>query len=370
MKKILYIANIRFPTERAHGIQIAKMCEAFARSGTDVTLVVPWRFNHVKTSPFEYYDIESNFTIKKLPALDLVFLGRIGFWIETVSFMVASVVYSLCANFDIVYSREEAIAWSHKVLDKKVIWEAHMGHTGFMVRSIIKSGMRLVVISEGLKKLYQTMGSHENRILVAPDAVDVKKFSVNMSKSECRKKLGLPIGKKIVMYTGHLYEWKGVNVLAEASQKLPADMIVVFVGGTSSDVERFSNTYGHLDNLLILGQRNHDDIPYYLKSADMLVLPNSGKSEISRLYTSPMKLFEYMASGVPIVASDLPSVREVVDDGMVFFTAPDNPANMSEAIISAMASEEGDRKAIRAKKHAVTYYDWMVRARVIIKYMS
>ena len=93
--KILYIANIRLPTEKAHGIQIMKMCEAFADIGHKVELIVPWRFNFIKIEPFEYYGVKKNFKITKLPSLDLVWLGRIGFWAQSFTFAEVSGWYAL-----------------------------------------------------------------------------------------------------------------------------------------------------------------------------------------------------------------------------------------------------------------------------------
>ena len=76
--KIAYIQNVRIPTERAHGIQIMKMCEALARLGHDVELIVPRRSNLLKENPFNYYGIRKTFKIRKLPCLDLIPLNKYG----------------------------------------------------------------------------------------------------------------------------------------------------------------------------------------------------------------------------------------------------------------------------------------------------
>ena len=81
----VYIANARIPTEKAHGIQIMKMCEAFASLGIDVELVVPWRFNSIHVDSFEYYGVKRVFKIVKIPSLDLTAFGKIGFLIQAFS---------------------------------------------------------------------------------------------------------------------------------------------------------------------------------------------------------------------------------------------------------------------------------------------
>ena len=60
-KKLIYIANLRLPTEKAYGIQIAKMCEAFGALGLDVELVTPYRISKIKDNLFDYYSIKKNF---------------------------------------------------------------------------------------------------------------------------------------------------------------------------------------------------------------------------------------------------------------------------------------------------------------------
>ena len=83
--KLLYIANIRLPTEKAHGIQIMKMCEAFAHEGVNVELVVPRRFNVIKEDPFAYYGVGKNFTTTRIPSFDLIAFGKIGFFVQVCS---------------------------------------------------------------------------------------------------------------------------------------------------------------------------------------------------------------------------------------------------------------------------------------------
>ena len=89
--RLFYIQNIRIPTEKAHGIQIMKMCQAFGlHHDVEVTLIAPKRFNKIKKDPFDYYGVTKSFKLRKLPCLDLVpldkYIGRLGLWITSVSF--------------------------------------------------------------------------------------------------------------------------------------------------------------------------------------------------------------------------------------------------------------------------------------------
>jgi glycosyltransferase involved in cell wall biosynthesis len=121
---------------------------------------------------------------------------------------------------------------------------------------------------------------------------------------------------------------------------------------------------------LIITSEAQMRIPLYLRAADVLVVPNTAKEDISRLYTSPMKLFEYMASGTPIVASDLPSIREIVDDSIVSFFAPDDPASLAETIGRVLYNyPEAEAKA-RLARERVKPYSWKRRAEAITHFID
>ena len=83
--KLLYIASIRLPTEKAHGIQIMKTCEAVSQIGVDISLFVPtfFLFNQSKEDPFDYYGVKRLFEIKRFFSIRLIRLGPIGFFLET-----------------------------------------------------------------------------------------------------------------------------------------------------------------------------------------------------------------------------------------------------------------------------------------------
>lgn len=367
-KKLIYIANIRLPTEKAHGLQIMKMCEAFASSGITVKLVIPTRKNHITDDPFSYYEIKNNFTIKKLPCIDTIGLGKLGFYFQRLVFVIVMSFFVFDKNDWIFYTRGEFTALVLKILGKKnVIWEAHRGSNNLVVRTLSKRNIKMVTISEALKMVYVSFGFDEKRILVAPDAVDLTEFDIDISREGARIRANLPLDKQIVLYTGHLYDWKGADLLAEAAKFLDSNDLVVFVGGTESDLERFRGKFANTKGVLILGQKPHKDIPIYQKSADLLVLPNSAKEEISRLYTSPMKLFEYMASGIPIIASNLPSIREILDDSRAYFFEPDKPVRLAESIKYALDHEEESAHKAKLALEAAQQYSWDNRARLILR---
>ncbi|MFA6459155.1 MAG: glycosyltransferase family 4 protein [Candidatus Paceibacterota bacterium] len=330
--KIAYIADIRLPTEKAHGLQIMKTCEALAKEGNEIDIFVPsWNFADEKEI-LKYYSINQKICIKKVPAMNTIRLGPVGYKIR--SFLFARNVSNMLRGkmYDAVYTRDEIPG---VILAKKghnVFYEMHDVRKSGKQRSLLSLAKSVLTISNGLRQYCISLGVDGDKIFVVPDSVDVEQFHVRESQEEARNHLGLPLQKKIVLYSGHLYAWKGADTLADAADLLPENVVVVFVGGTPHDVKSFRDKYGSNKKIIIEGQEPHDKIPYYLRAADVLVIPNSAKEDISRLYTSPIKLFEYMASGTPIVASDLPSIREIVGNGDVCFAKPDGPKSFADCI--------------------------------------
>lgn len=378
MNKLIYIANARLPTEKAHGLQIMRTCEALAAQGVRVELVVPRRRNYLRADPFSFYDLASNFVIKKLPCLDFLnfkFFKRLGFWLENFTFCLAVIIDQLASRDKsvIYYTRDWLVArWLPNWLGP-IFYEIHTLPAS--ITSLHHQAWRrchgLVVISDGLKKALINEGVSEQKILLARDAVDLGEFNIKQSRQECRAKLGLPVEQKIVLYTGHLYDWKGASLLAEAAKFLPEEITIYLVGGTPEDIKAFKNKYTFF-NLHIIGWQEPRLIPCWLKAANRLILPSSGQEPIGAVYTSPLKLFEYMASGTPILAARLDSVREVLteEDGQ-FFT-PDNVEDLARAIVDSFHPKEMSEFAKRAQAAAVKaqQYTWQARADRIIKFIQ
>jgi glycosyltransferase involved in cell wall biosynthesis len=350
------------------------MCEAFSDLGNEVELVIPRRINKIKKNPFEYYKVRKNLKITKLPCLDLIvldrYIGNLGMWVESSTFNFFSFIYVFLKGTDIIYTRDKFLS-PLSLFKKNIVFEAHtFPKNYFLYKQFIKRCQKIITITQGLKSLFIEKGVGGNKILVAPDGVDLEKFNIPLNKEGCRKKLNLPIDRKIVLYAGHLYKWKGVDVLAEASKFLPENCLVYFVGGTEEDIERFKDIYLKFENIKIIGHRPHPEIPYWLKAADVLVLPNSRKEKISREWTSPIKLFEYMASGTPIIASNLPSIKEILNNKNAYLVNPDEPRNLADAIKRAITDKEMTAFLSKNSFNNINKYTWRKRAENILKFIQ
>ena len=368
--KILYINHVRLPTEKAHGIQIMEMCQAFSNLDIKLELVVPQRFNKIKKNPFSYYNTSSNFKITHLPCLDLIpldfILGRLSYLITTSSFLLVAKIYSLFKKYDLIYSRTlltslffKGIALEIHSLPKKIKPVHH---------HLWKRAHLLVVLTNIMKKELIVAGILEDKILVAADGVDIEKFSINNNKKEAREKLNLPLDKKIAMYTGSffLHSWKGVDNIIQAASHLP-NLLFVLVGGSKKEINELNKKSAR--NILLIEKLPHSQIPLCLKAADILILPNTKEKAVSEKYTSPLKLFEYMASKRPIVASNLPSIKEVLNktNSLLIDPAIDD---LVEGINQLDQDEDLAKQLADQAFVDVKEYSWKKRASRIISIIS
>lgn len=371
-KRIIYIANARMPTEKAHGIQIAKMCEAFQEEGNDIELVLPKRRNHIKESLFSFYSIQTSFPFVKLWCLDLLsfFPSAFSFFVQEITFAVSVWVYSLFQKESVYYTRDLLSVYflsSHH----SIFLELHSlpKSQRSMFARLLKKIKKCVVLTEELKKDLVDLGFPEKNILVAPDGVDRKAFVTSLTLEQARERVHLPLDKKIILYTGHLYDWKGVDTLLRAAAFVPQALFVV-VGGTEKEQQDLKQKNSISENILFISQQKHGEMPFYLASADILVLPNSAKERISSHYTSPLKLFEYMCSRRPILASRLPSLQNILHNENAFFFTPDDEKSCAEMINDIFHDKEKSLQKSERAFQDVQNYSWQKRVQKIQTFLE
>ena len=373
---LLYIANARIPTEKAHGLQIFKTCEALSAQGEKVILVVPTRRNDLKNQdPFDFYKVTKNFEVKYLKTVDPTFLlnfpAGLYFKIQTFFFKLSLSRYLITHRDQVIYTRDQHLLSLLLKISKKVVWEVHdLPRNKSKYKHLWYKCDKIIAITQGLRDELLQHGVPTYKILVAPDAVDLRNFDISQSQEELRKKLNLPLDKNLIFYTGHLYGWKGAHVLAQAAKHLSDQELVCFLGGTDEDIKKFKAEFGVVKNIKILGRVASFEVPKYLKAADILALPNSASKKISTHYTSPMKLFEYMAAGKPIVASALPSIREILNDTNSVLVEPDDPSQLAVGIQKILENNDFSRSLGSQALVDVKKYTWEKRAENIINFIK
>ena len=365
-KHMALVFGGRFPGEKAAAIFAAKNAEAFADQGFDVTFVAPARYDRIRRTPQEEWGIKENFRVRYLPIIDLFsvpFIRKIAFYVALISYtpVVGFYIYIKRRTTAVVYSNE-AFPLAAASLFCPTVYELHdFPQTLLFVYQFLFKRVKLIVSTNEWKRdeLVRRFGVSPDIILIERNAVDLARFPA-LSKEEAREKLKLKKDGRYVVYTGQLYVWKGADTLAEAAQKSP-EIDFVFVGGVDSDLERFKKRWQHVLNIHMVGQIAQEYVPLWQRAADVLVIPNTGKEEIATHYTSPMKLFEYMAAERPIVASDIPSIKEIVNDSSAYFAKPDDSSDFARVIKMALEDPGALEKAKEARR-IVEDHTWEKRA--------
>lgn len=372
--KMIYVANSRIPTEKAHGVQIMNMCSLFSRLTDDFELLAPNRKNHIKEDAFTFFKMKEKFPIKYLWTIDLTGkIPRFGFWIQSFSFAWSVKHYIKKKKFDgVIYSRDLFSLFLLSGKKRKTFYEMHNwpNKINFIHKKIFKYS-KFVVVTNNLKKELLKLGIADQDILVASGGVDIDFFDIDISQQEARKKVAMPDNKKIVLYTGHLYKWKGVYTVLPVAKQLP-DIEFYFVGGLPQDIEKFNNKVKELGikNIHTLGHKPIDMVPYYLKAADVLLLPNDGDFKEAELYTSPIKMFEYMSSNRPIIASDLPSMREVLSDKNALIVNVKSIENFKQALIKIFNNKELANSLAQQARQDVESRSWKNRANRVFNFIK
>ena len=394
MMKLIYLTNSRLPGEKAHAIQIMKTCAALA-ADVDVQIVHPRRVNRPWLQSVvdlqKYYKLPRDVQRRLVGSLDLFSIVpklpfgktlayKIVFAIQTITYHIALLPLLLTSSADVYYTRDSLTAsllvLLRKVSISTVIYEAHRfpsSRLGLeLSRWLVNKLDGIVVLTNFLATRYLELGIPEKRISVVPDAVDLQDFGV-FSKSAARQHLGIDESIFVVMYVGHMYHWKGVDTLVEAATRLSDNEQIWLIGGTPEELPRIEQLAKQLEltNIHLAGYVPYEHISTYMAAADVLVIPNSGDYDISRFYTSPIKLFEYMAAKRPIVASNLPSLREIIEHNeTALLVQPDNPSSLAIAIQRLQSDSHLSSRLVDNATVLVSKHTWSGRSQRILEFID
>jgi len=384
--RILYLADIRFPLERANGIQTMETCHALATRGHDVSVAVRPDTREPKRDPFAFYGLPriDRLHIEVVPVTGPPGARRAGY----VTFAIGRAVGRV--RQDIIFTRDLGIASILVRLPRLVrgplVYEAHtiaadeaearhrmltgadpatparLRRLAARDASVWRRAEGYVTITHGLRAELERRLGIRAHVAVVPDGARTDGLEAPdrlAPSSDVRSPF-------TIGYAGHLYPWKGVDLIVEAVAALP-DARALIVGGHEEepDLARVTTFAGELDcasRITFTGLLPPPAVAARLREADALVLPNP-RSAISTAFTSPLKLFEYMAAGRPIVASDLPSIREVLTNEQNALLVPPGDPSALVAAIRRLKDDRplGARLAERALAD-VRQYTWAGRA--------
>jgi len=234
-----------------------------------------------------------------------------------------------------------------------------------------KHKKRFVCITNALKEMYEKeykFNFKNSEIQIAPNGVVLEPYLNLPESTEIKNNLGLSEHFTAV-YTGHLYQGRGMDLLIELAKVL-SEIQFVWVGGREKDVNKWRDYIdkNQIKNITLIGFVGNEYIPTYQSAGDVLLMPyensisgSSGGNSVD--FCSPMKMFEYMAAGKPIISSDLPILHEVLNEKNAIFCSY-NEINQWVDAINLIKNDPGYgiRLGIQARID-VEQYSWIERAK-------
>jgi glycosyltransferase involved in cell wall biosynthesis len=365
--KIACLAASAVPSNTANSIQMIKACHALVQAGQQVQLWVPGSSPSAWDKLADAYGLSEPFDIHWLASPRL--LKRYDFtWraVQEARRWGAELVYTWMVQAAVLAQSDHL----------PVILEVHDRPTGRfgrrLFRSLIQSQgkKRLLFITEALRRNleqeYQISFDNEEA-QIAPNGTDPDIYSKLPEQEDARQQLGLP-AKLTAGYTGHFYSGRGTDVLLGLARCFP-EVNFLWVGGRIQDIESWRSRLLNegLKNVTLTGYIDKSRLPLYQAAADILLMPyerviagSSGGNSAD--ICSPMKMFDYLATGRIIVSSDLPVIREVLNEKNAVFAAPEDLPAWQQALARILTDpQKYQHLAVQARMDAAQY-SWRARA--------
>lgn len=368
--KIAYCTNVRLPSERAHGHQVAAVCDALVQLGHDVTIVTPFRHNIINDDYWSYHKADRRVKVEHLGSFDPI--DR--WWIpKLMQLPILNMLFQWAmsrelraSSFELVYTRTPALLSTLLHKNIPVILELHTlpnrGRSLF-VRQCNRCVL-IVCLTTPMKEELVRWGVDADRIIVEPDAVKNEQLS---SISSPTLATTFTVGYAGSLVTMGLH--KGVSLIAEAVDLLRAQGVSIakkIAGGPAFIMQKMQSADKHPEEYV--GLLNQDQLKTMYTSCDVLVYPAPKTNHPYFMRdTSPLKLFEYMAAERPIIAADIPPIHDILDQSTAYFFEPGNSEDLARVIGHIMVHPDEAAEKARLARKRVEYYTWDKRMERILQ---
>ena len=373
--RIAYLSSSIIPSRTANSIHVIRMCAAYASLGHEVILFAPERRKEAEKKVIDvygFYGVPRTFEIRFLP------WPRVRFRSLWYAWKLRGALNKL--RPDLIHSRFlPGSAWLPR--GKSIsIFESHAPITdesriqgaflSWLCRREVVSG--LVVISHALadRTLKDGLIPHE-KLLVAPDGADFPPTDLvpfSFPGTGTRLQVG---------YIGQLYAGKGMELIGRLALLVPGVDFHI-VGGMENDLALWKSKV-IAPNITFHGFVEPAKVPAYIAGLDVCLLPNqrdvrtftTGSRETQNIagYTSPLKLFEYMAHGKAIVASRLPVLQEILNESLAVLADPELPEEWKECIQQLSDPKFRARLGGAAREVFTSQFSWQARAGNVMNFV-
>ena len=374
--RIACIATSRVPSRTANSIQVMKVCQALGELGHQVRLWLPGQPAVTDEGGLvAHYGLRTVVPISWLPSFN---------WGRHYDFCARAAVAGRRWRADLFYVWPLPAAALASSFNWPTVLEVHDHPTGRLGPAVFRQFLRgrgprrllitTAALRDWLEEHYRVDLRHPLAVL-SPNGVDLERYKDLPSPQEARRGLGLE-QRLTAVYTGHLYAGRGIGLILELARMNP-NMGFVFAGGEPESVDRWRRQAqaSGLGNAVFLGFVPNDRLPLIQAAGDILLMPHerrvldSGGGDIAD-FTNPMKAFEYLAAGRPILASDLPVLREILNPSNAVLLPPDDPAAWDRALGALEADPARRRRLAQRAAEEALRHSWTARAERALEGLS
>lgn len=381
--RIAYCTNVRLPSERAHGHQIAQVCDALASLGHTVQIFAPFRENVVQEEYWTYYGADRSVGVTYLGSFDAIksrlLPGVLGLLTMNIMMRIFLRQALRAERFDLLYTRTPALLPTLLASRMSVLLELHQlprWGKGRFARQCNRC-IRVVCLTSEIYAALCRLGVGEGRLTVEGDGVDLHRFEHLPSKEGARSIFRITTSRMVVGYIGRLKTLKmekGVGIFLKALAALREERVFFgfIVGGPEGDRREYEGRAHELglssEDLLFTGELPPSKVPTALAACDAFVMPFPDVPHY-RTNMSPLKMFEYMAASRPIVTSDLPTVRDVLSEDSAIFCNPGDIASLKASLQWVRSHpKEAEARAVKARA-LVQEHTWEKRMARILTHL-
>ncbi len=225
----------------------------------------------------------------------------------------------------------------------RLIPEKHFQTLGeHLEKATIRNSTQVITINHKLEEFVKDLGAENTEVIGA--GIDLKKFDPTLDSSQIRQKYGIKDDDIVLFFMGFLYHFAG---LKEVALELAKDeyknlkLLIVGDGDAYSDLQNIVEKHDLSDKVILAGRKPYDEIPDYLAAADICILPAYSDEEIMQDIV-PIKLYEYMALGKPVIATNLPGINKEFgkENGISYVNGP---SEVPEKALDICMEVEGDK---------------------------
>jgi glycosyltransferase involved in cell wall biosynthesis len=369
--RIACIATSTVPSRTANSLQVMKVCQALFDLGHELCLWLPQGPSPGWEALSEHYGIRGGFPIRRLHSLG---------GLKRYDYCLRAVLAARRWRPDLVYAwpiQAAAFASSLGLLTVLEMHDLPQGRLGPRLIGVFLRGRgarRLAYTTQPLRAWVEAHYTLPKRVLFAvkaPNGVDSARYAELPEAQVARRQLGLAEGFT-AGYTGHLYEGRGIALLAEMARQNP-EVHFLWIGGEPAAVTSWRTRLREagIENVRLMGFVANTELPRLQAACDVLMMPYEHRIAVSSggdtaATASPMKVFEYLAAGRTILASDLPVLREVLNPENAMLLPAEDTAAWTHALRTAR-SDPALRAQLGARARVdAELYSWTGREQRIL----